>query len=215
MLIRPTILLSNKSSKNVLRQHLKTKQRTGMLQFKTPNCLNLKVEGEYTFIPLILWPSAYTRPDFALWREKYKESAVRNLIALLFYYKEISVSEISSFLDISDSRVRSLIKATKKRLFGSRYIPSKKLLDWHLKENLADSLLNTEVSVMRKKYRLETIDELQGNKREIQAVLYAIDRLMSDTKDLILFHHALDFAVQLGKPLDLACYEPAASEQPA
>lgn len=171
-----------------------------MLEFKNTIYSQRKVDGDYTFVPLVQWPNIYPRPDFNLWKNRYKESAIRNLVALLLYYSDIKVSDISAFLGVTESRVHSLMKSTQKRMFGSNYRSSKKEIESILqlisKLNKPDPVLNMLASK-----KLES-----GNRTELQAVLYAIDRMMMSTADLNTFHHALNFSESLGKPIDLESY---------
>lgn len=170
-----------------------------MLQYKEPDYSVRDIQGEYSLPPLVRWPSGYPMPDFELWRRRYKKSAVRNLSALLLFFHGIPVSDIAVFAGISPSRVRSLNETTKKRLFGDKYESSK--------DKINSLLRLIELSPKHRDHFSRELEEIQGNKPEIQATLYALGSLIYDAKDIAIFYFAGQFATQYGNPINFSSYE--------
>lgn len=173
-----------------------------MLEYKPPTTSKTNVDAsEYKHPPHSSWPTELNKPDFDKWRKFSKKGLTRNLIALLFFYFEISVKEISDFLELSESRVRTIIKTTQKHLFGVRYKTSKE------EQDLLFPLYIHNDARMRS-YAAKRIAELEGNSRELKAIFHALSIVYwKEFDDIRLCHHALTFLERRLKNIDFHQYE--------
>lgn len=173
-----------------------------MLEYKEPLISKASVEGaNYQFPPYPNWPDNYKRPDFEKWKKEAKESFSRNLVITLLYFLELPVKDISQLMQLSESRIRSIVKITKNRLFGKNYKSSIQEVE------VLSGLLNDKRNDMRQ-YASLMIESLKGNAPEIKAVLYVLSVFgIRDVDDIRLFHNSIEFLEKSIGPVNLEKYE--------
>lgn len=90
-----------------------------MIKYKNPLKISSGASGITTDLE---WPRAYEYPSFFAWNRQSRGALYRNLIALHLREHGIPVADIASFLGISDSRVRIIVKKTALTLFGANWV---------------------------------------------------------------------------------------------
>lgn len=172
------------------------------LPYKEPKSARVHVQGEWQFIPLILWPQEYTAPNFERWRIHGKESAVRNLIVLFLIEAGLEKSKVAEFLELSLARVSTINRAMQVRLFGKNYKMHRVIIDKIIQQCSsnphADHMLELYLE-KKKNYSLY----------RMQAILAALSRMGRTMEDEQLFHHAMEHLTKNGVKIVLDSYENA------
>lgn len=173
------------------------------LPYIVPPSATQRVQGDWTFVPLVSWPSHYPTPNFAHWRRTGRKSSVRNLTALMLSENRIPNQEIEMFLGLSSSRRSSIVRMMSVRLFGKDHKDQKQKLYTML------------VDATKRHDSTSFLDYLQNRLENfefhrMQAVLAAISRMELDVKDNQLFHFAIELMKRNSVVLDLKAYEDAA-----
>lgn len=172
-----------------------------MLEYKEPDLATKIVEnGEYKFPPYSCWPSIYIKPDINKWRNAAKPSFTRNLIITLLHYFNVTSVEITGLMELSDSRIRAILKSTKKRLFGKNYTPSIEEIQIML------PLLRDKSKTMRE-YASQRIENLEGNMPELKAIFHALSMSNYDSTDIQLYHHVICYLESKVGEIDINKYE--------
>jgi hypothetical protein len=89
-----------------------------LLAYKSPPFGN---NGRYVGLPAYAsWPERFKRPEFLKSKltDRSKESLARSCIASMLIEIGCSYKDVSSFLGLSDSRTRQIVKVFNGKLFG-------------------------------------------------------------------------------------------------